>query len=91
MLAMMTVIFMYLHSEMYRISRQSEQKPPLKMYIALIVVTALGALTQYMFLIVAFFTAVFFCVYYLVKRQFKIGAFCFDFSIYYTSSPVGIK
>lgn len=72
MLAMMTVIFMYLHSEMYRISRQSGQKPPLKMYIALMVITTLGALTQYMFLIVAFFTAVFFCVYYLVKRQFKI-------------------
>ena len=72
MLAMMTVIFMYLHSEMYRISRQPGQKPSIKMYIALITVTALGALTQHMFLIVAFLTAVFFCIYYLVKKQFKI-------------------
>ena len=72
MLTMMTVIFMYLHSEMYRISRQPGQKPSVKMYIALITVTALGALTQHMFLIVAFLTAVFFCIYYLAKKQFRV-------------------
>ncbi|MBQ8133307.1 MAG: hypothetical protein IJ192_02680 [Clostridia bacterium] len=67
MVTMWTVIFMYLHSELYR------RKDPVgvKMYISLAVVTACGALTQYLFFFVAFVTAVFFCIYYLAKKQMK--------------------
>ena len=67
MLVMWTVIFMYLHSKLL----VNQYKPTKKMYLSLVIVTALGALTHHSFLIIAFFTAVFFCICYLVKKQYK--------------------
>lgn len=68
MLTMWTVILMYLHSKLY----VTKEKNFLKQLIPIIIVTALGSLTQYLFLFVAFVTAVCFCVRYLFKKQFKV-------------------
>ena len=67
MLAMWTVILMYLHSKLY----QKQEPPRGREFIPLVIVTALGALTQYLFLFVAFVTAVCFCIRYLLKKQRK--------------------
>ncbi len=67
MLAMWTVIFLYLHSKLL----ETDSKPLLKQLIPIIIVTLCGALTQYLFLFLAFVTAVMFCIRYLCKKQFK--------------------
>lgn len=68
MLAMWTVIFLYLHSKLL----ETDSKPLLKQLIPIMVVTVCGALTQYLFLFVAFITAVCFCIRYLYRKQWKI-------------------
>ena len=68
MLSMWTVMFFYLHSELLA----KNEKPLWKQLVSIIIVTVCGALTQYLFLFVAFVTAVMFCIRYLCKRQFKI-------------------
>ncbi len=67
MLTMWTVIFMYLHTKLYN----SENQPMYKILLPMTLVTASGALTQYLFLFVAFVTAVCFCIYFLIKKHIK--------------------
>lgn len=76
MLTMWTVILMYLHSKMY----VTKEKDLLKQLIPIIIVTALGGLTQYLFYIVAFIIAVCFCLRYLFQKRFKIF-FAYGFSM----------
>ncbi len=66
MLAMWTVIFLYLHSRLIM-----SQKPFRRQLIAIGIVTVSGALTQYLFLFMAFVTAVCFCVRYIFKKDIK--------------------
>lgn len=68
MLAMWSVILIYLHSRL--ILNEDNVKP--KHIIPLAIVTMLGALTQYLFLFVAFVTAVCFCIRYLLKKRFRL-------------------
>ena len=67
MLTMWTVIFMYLHSGKYI----REDRLNIRKMIPLAAVTALGALTQYLFLVVAFITACCFCIRFLIKKQIR--------------------
>ena len=76
MLAMWTVIFLYLHSKLII----TDTKPLLKQLIPVMAVTLCGALTQYLFLFVAFITAVCFCIRYICKKQFKTF-FAYGFSM----------
>ncbi len=76
MLVMWVVIFMYLHSELY----STKVKNPLKQLIPIILVTACGTLTQHLFLFPAFVTAVCFCIWYLIKKRFKLF-FAYGFSV----------
>lgn len=80
MLMMWTVILMYLHSRLFI----SGEKPPVRLFILLGVVTALGGLTQYLFYFVAFITAVIFCIHYLINKRFRI------FLIYGSSMLLGV-
>ena len=66
MLAMWTVIFFYLHSEL-----AVREKTGLKEFLPIMAVTICGALTQYLFLFVAFVTAVCFCIRYICKKRLK--------------------
>jgi len=68
MLSMWTVIFFYLHSKLIA----ADDKPLFKQLVPIIIITICGALTQYLFLFVAFVTAVMFCIRYLCKRKFKV-------------------
>lgn len=68
MLTMWTVILMYLHSKLF----YSKEEHLFRQLITISVITALGALTQYLFLFVAFIMAVCFCVRYLLKKQFRL-------------------
>ncbi len=68
MLVMWTVIWIYLHSKL----SLDDHMPSKKMLAALVCITFLGALTQHMFLLIAFITAVVFCIRYLVKKKWKI-------------------
>lgn len=68
MLAMWTVIFLYLHSRLII----TDSKPLLKQLVPVMLITLCGALTQYLFLFVAFVTAVCFCIRYIFKKQLKI-------------------
>ncbi len=76
MLVMWTVILFYLHSELLKTDKQ----PHLKSLVPLIVVTACGTLTQFMFLFVAFITTVLFCIRYLIHKRFKM-LFAYGFSM----------
>ena len=76
MLSMWVVVFLYLHSKLI----VTNDKPLLKQLIAIIIVTICGALTQYLFLFVAFITAMMFCIRYLCKKKFKIF-FAYGFSL----------
>lgn len=67
MLVMWTVIFIYLHSKLCELKENADRK----IYLSLIIITVCGALTHHTFLLIAFFTAVFFCIYYLIKKQVK--------------------
>lgn len=68
MLMMWTVILLFLHSVIVR----CEGKKAAKLMPLLIPVTALGALTQHLFLFAAFAAAVCFCIYYLIKKKFRL-------------------
>lgn len=61
-----TSLLVYLHTKLIL-----DLKYTKKMWIALIVTTALGGLSHYVFLFFAFFLAAVFCIYYLCKRQIK--------------------
>ena len=76
MLAMWGVVFLYLHSKLLA----EDGKPFWKKLIPVIIVTLCGALTQYLFLFLAFITAVAFCIRYLCKKQFK-AFFAYGFSL----------
>ena len=76
MLAMWGVIFLYLHSKLL----ETDGKPLLKQLVPLIIVTLCGALTQYLFLFLAFVTAVMFCIRYLCKKKIKVF-FAYGFSL----------
>ena len=80
MLTMWTVILMYLHSKLVL----SKEKIIWKQLIPLTIVTALGALTQYLFLFVAFVIAVCFCLWYLINKCYK------SFFAYGASMLVGV-
>ena len=66
MLAMWAVIFLYIHA---RLAVQNSKF--VRQLIAVSIVTVSGALTQYLFLFVAFVTAVFFCIRYLYQKQVR--------------------
>ena len=68
MLVMWTVIFMYLHSRLANFESGNFAKD----FLPIMIVTALGSLTQYLFLFVAFVTAVCFCLWYLLQKKFGI-------------------
>lgn len=68
MLAMWSVILLSLHSDLC-VSDGKRLAPRLA---AIFAVTLCGALTQYLFLFVAFVTAVCFCVRYLIKKKWKL-------------------
>ncbi len=76
MLAVWTVIFFYLHAKLY----QTKEQPLMKQLIPIIIITALGSLTQYIFLFVAFVTALCFCIRYLLTKRFKVF-FAYGFSM----------
>ena len=65
MLTMWTVIFFWYHSRLTEVSH----KLKIRKLIPLTIITALGALTQHLFLFPAFVTAVCFCVYYAVNKR----------------------
>ena len=65
MLTMWTVIFFWLHSGLTGL----REKLTVKKLLPLTGITALGALTQHLFLFPAFVTAVCFCVYYAVNKK----------------------
>lgn len=67
MLTMWTVIFMYLHSRL----SITENNVKIKQFIPFTVITALGVLTQYLFLFVAFVTAVCYCLWYIINKKYK--------------------
>lgn len=68
MVAMWTVILLYLHSKLV----MTKEKPLLKQLIPLIIVMVCGALTQFLFLLIAFLIAVVFCIRYLVTKRFRV-------------------
>ena len=68
MLVMWTVIFMYLHAKLANFESGNFAKD----FLPIMIVTALGSLTQYLFLFVAFVTAVCFCLWYLLQKKFGI-------------------
>ncbi len=68
MLAMWTVIFWYCHVRL----TVTDSRPLRKQLIPIVIVTVCGALTQYLFLFLAFVTAVCFCIRYLVRKQWKV-------------------
>ncbi len=76
MLTMFCVILMYLHTKLYAY----QGTPPKRIYFQLFIITTCGALTQHLFLVAAFVTAVCFCIYYLIKKQFK-NFFKYGFSM----------
>lgn len=76
MLTMWAIIFMYLHSKLYL----TKEQPLLRQLIPITMITACGTLTQYLFLFVAFVTAVCFCVRYLLTKRFKVF-FAYGFSV----------
>lgn len=76
MLVMWVVIFMYLHSKLC----MTKEKLSLKQLIPIIIVTTCGALTQHIFLFVAFITAVCFCIMYLTSKKWK-EFFAYGFSM----------
>lgn len=67
MLTMWVVILIYLHSGL----TLSGKTYKVRDFIPFMIVTFLGALTQYLFLFVAFVTAVCFCIWYLVNKKYK--------------------
>ena len=67
MLAMWTVVFLYLHSKLL-----SSENPSARQFTVIGIVTILGALTQYLFLFMAFVTAVFFCIRYICGKKVKM-------------------
>ncbi len=68
MLVMWGVIFMYLHSRLAYVQKENFFRD----FLPITVITALGALTQYVFLFMAFATAVCFCFWYLLRKKYKI-------------------
>lgn len=76
MLTMWAVIFMYLHSKLYK----TKEKPLLKQLIPIMLVTTCGTLTQHLFLFVAFVTAVCFCIRYGITKRWK-EFFAYGFSV----------
>ncbi len=76
MLTMWVVIFMYLHTRL----SLSQEIPGKRMIAALVCITMLGALTQHVFLMIAFVTAVAFCIRYLVKKNIR-GFLVYGFSV----------
>ena len=75
MLAMWAVIFLYLHSKLV-----IDNEPSVRQFIAIGVVTVFGALTQYLFLFMAFVTAVCFCIRYICRKNWK-KFFIYGFSM----------
>lgn len=68
LLTLFTVIFMYHHVRMVRNGQGWKQ------LLLLFVLTAAGLLTQYYFVIIAFYTALVYGLYYLFKKQWKRAA-----------------
>lgn len=75
MLAMWTVIFLYLHSKLL-----VSDNPFFRQLVVIFIVTVCGALTQYLFLFMAFVTAVCFCTRYIFKKDLK-SFFAYGFSV----------
>ena len=82
LLTLWVVLFIYLHLPLRNLShvekRQVKAKIPIKVWIPLAIVTILGTLTQYYFLIFAFFFCACWCCDLLLKKQWK---FLFQYAV----------
>lgn len=72
LLTLWTILFVYLHSCLLNHATIQSGKISSKLLLGLIVVTILGILTQYYFLIFTFFICGLWCVYLLWKKKWKI-------------------
>ena len=69
MATMFGIIFVYMIAKIYYLKEYRKQLYP---YIELTIVTLLGALTHHFFLAFAFIITAILCVYWLIKRDFKV-------------------
>lgn len=67
MLAMWVTILAYLHLKV----KESGDKLNIKVLLPLLIITALGALTQHEFTVVAYSFAICFCLHYLMNKDIK--------------------
>lgn len=79
MLTMFMVMFVYVHRKtaLWVLAHPIKDKNmsanlPKSFIISLLLLTAAGALTQHIFLILAFVTAVFFCIWLLFEKRIKL-------------------
>lgn len=77
MLAMWTTVFLYLQSSLYKFylalpqGKITVKDLPIKTLVALFIVTLCGALTQYLFLFVAFVTVMCYLIKFIIDCRFK--------------------
>ena len=67
---MLMTLLILLHTYVY-IKYMGKEEVPLKGYLFLVLTMAAGALTQYYFLIAAFFLAAWYTIQFIVKKQYK--------------------
>lgn len=82
MMTMFVVMLMYFHARL--LEEDTSGKPKWKLLLPLYLVTFMGGMTQYLFLLTAFILAVCFCVRYLVKKRWK------DFLLYGCTMAAGV-
>lgn len=72
LLSVWVLLFLYAHSVLFSESQLSKSKLSYRNLAFLMVTTILGTLTQYYFLIFAFFVCGLWCLYLLLRRKWKI-------------------